>query len=58
MWINGRRAVRPDGGFYRRRRVRAERGTRLTTTAGAVIWIVGGVVVFAATGFFVVRAVW
>jgi hypothetical protein len=67
MWINGRRAVRPDGGFYRGRRVRGGRGTRLTATAasperragrGALVWIVGGVVSLAVTAFFVVRAVW
>ena len=66
MWINGRRAVRPDGGFYRQgRRARVARGTRLTATAGArrsaggaVIWLVGGVVAAAALAFIIMRVVW
>jgi hypothetical protein len=66
MWIHGRRAVRPDGNFYRRqRRLRVERGTRLTAGSGAprragaaLPWIVAGVVTGAALVLVSARALW
>jgi hypothetical protein len=65
MWIYGRRAVRPDGNFYRRqRRHRVARGTRLTAAAGpprraggTLLWIVAGVVVAGVVIYVIVSAV-
>jgi hypothetical protein len=62
MWINGRRAFRPDAGYYRRsRRLRVERGAGGGRSrgrfGGTVVWIVAAVVALVVL-LLLVRTPW